>query len=59
VREQAIAVRESRRRLLSVGDAERQALETRLQAGPVGRLQRAIRVRIAFPQGNSVHALMI
>jgi signal transduction histidine kinase len=41
VREQAIAVRESRRRLLSVGDAERQALETRLQAGPVGRLQRA------------------
>ena len=40
VREQAIAVRESRRRLLSVGDAERKALETRLRAGPVGRLQR-------------------
>jgi hypothetical protein len=40
VREQAIAVRESRRRLLSIGDAERQALETRLRAGPVGRLQR-------------------
>lgn len=41
VREQAIAVRESRRRLLSAGDAERKALETRLRAGPVGQLQRA------------------
>jgi hypothetical protein len=41
VREQANAVRESRRRLLAAGDAERQALETRLLAGPVGRLQRA------------------
>ena len=40
VRQQADAVRESRRRLLAVADAERQALETRLRAGPVGRLRR-------------------
>jgi hypothetical protein len=40
VRQQAIAVRESRRRLLIAADAERQALESRLRAGPVGRLQR-------------------
>jgi signal transduction histidine kinase len=40
VRLQASAVRESRRRLLAVADAERQALETRLQAGPAGRLRR-------------------
>ena len=39
VRQQAGAVRESRRRLLAVADAERQALETRLRAGPVGRLR--------------------
>jgi hypothetical protein len=39
VRQQASAVTESRQRLLAVADAERQALETRLQAGPVGRLQ--------------------
>jgi hypothetical protein len=39
VRQQAIAVRESRRRLLTVADAERQALEARLRVGPVGRLQ--------------------
>jgi signal transduction histidine kinase len=38
VRQQAIAVRESRRRLLTVADAERQALEARLRAGPAGRL---------------------
>ena len=36
VRQQADAVRESRRRLLAVADAERQALETRLRAGPAG-----------------------
>jgi len=40
VRQQAEAVRESRRRLLAVADAERQALETRLRAGPVARLRR-------------------
>ena len=40
VRQQADTVRESRRRLLAVADAERQALETRLRAGPVGRLRR-------------------
>jgi signal transduction histidine kinase len=40
VRQQASAVRESRRRLLAVADAERQALETRLRVGPAGRLQR-------------------
>ena len=40
VRQQANAVRESRRRLLAVADAERQALETRLRAGPVARLRR-------------------
>ena len=40
VRLQASAVRESRRRLLAVADAERKALEARLQAGPVGRLRR-------------------
>ena len=40
VRQQADAVRESRRRLLAVADAERQALETRLRADPVGRLRR-------------------
>jgi hypothetical protein len=40
VRQQAIAVRESRRRLLTVADSERRALEARLRAGPVGRLQR-------------------
>jgi len=39
VRQQASAVRESRRRLLAVADAERQVLETRLRAGPVGRLE--------------------
>lgn len=39
VRQQASAVRESRQRLLAVADAERQALETRLRAGPVGRLR--------------------
>ena len=41
IRRQASAVRESRRRLLAVADAERQALEARLQASPVGRLRRA------------------
>jgi hypothetical protein len=40
VRQQAAAVRESRRRLLTVADAERRALEARLRAGPAGRLQR-------------------
>jgi hypothetical protein len=39
VRQQASAVRESRRRLLTVADVERQALETRLRVGPAGRLQ--------------------
>ncbi len=39
VRQQADAVRESRRRLLAVADAERQALETRLRVGPVDRLR--------------------
>jgi signal transduction histidine kinase len=39
VRQQAIAVRESRRWLLTVADTERQDLEARLRAGPVGRLQ--------------------
>jgi len=39
VRQQVAAVRESRRRLLAVADAERQALETRLRAGPVARLR--------------------
>jgi hypothetical protein len=39
VRQQASAVRQSRQRLLAVADAERQVLETRLRAGPVGRLQ--------------------
>jgi signal transduction histidine kinase len=38
--QQAAAVRESRRRLLTAGDAERRALEARLRAGPAGRLQR-------------------
>ncbi len=40
VRQQAAVVRESRRRLLTAGDAERRALEARLRAGPAGRLQR-------------------
>jgi signal transduction histidine kinase len=40
VRQHAAAVRESRRRLLTVADAERRALEARLRAGPAGRLQR-------------------
>jgi hypothetical protein len=39
-RQQAIAVQLSRRRLLTAADAERQALESRLRAGPVRRLQR-------------------
>jgi signal transduction histidine kinase len=39
VREQGTAVRDSRRRLLSAGDSERQALETRLRGGPVDQLQ--------------------
>ena len=43
VRQQAAAVRQSRRRLLVVADAERQVLETRLRAGPVGRLERVDR----------------
>jgi signal transduction histidine kinase len=40
VRQQAAAVRESRRRLLTVADDERRTLEARLRAGPAGRLQR-------------------
>jgi hypothetical protein len=39
VREQAEAVRESRRRLLTVADEERQALAARLRAGPGEHLQ--------------------
>ena len=39
VRQQAAAVRESRRRLLTVADGERRTLEARLRAGPVGRLR--------------------
>jgi signal transduction histidine kinase len=40
VREHSRAVRSSRRRLLTAGDAERRALEAQLRAGPAGRLQR-------------------
>jgi hypothetical protein len=43
VRQQASAVSESRRRLLAAADAERQVLETRLRAGPVGRLEHVSR----------------
>ena len=39
VREQAEAVRESRKRLLTVADEERQALAARLRAGPGEHLQ--------------------
>ena len=39
VREQAEAVRESRKRLLAVADEERQALAARLRAGPGKQLQ--------------------
>ena len=39
VREQAEAVRESRKRLLAVADEERQALAARLRAGPGEQLQ--------------------
>ena len=39
VREQAAAVRESRRRLLAVADEERQALAARLRAGPGEQLR--------------------
>jgi signal transduction histidine kinase len=39
VREQAEAVRESRKRLLTVADEERQALAARLRAGPGEQLQ--------------------
>jgi signal transduction histidine kinase len=44
VREQAEAVRESRRRLLTVADEERQALAARLRAGPGEQLQKAGRL---------------
>jgi signal transduction histidine kinase len=40
VREQAEAVRESRKRLLTVADEERQALAARLRAGPGEHLQK-------------------
>jgi hypothetical protein len=40
VREQAEAVRESRKRLLTVADEERQALAARLRAGPGDQLQK-------------------
>jgi signal transduction histidine kinase len=40
VREQAEAVRESRKRLLTVADEERQALAARLRAGPGEQLQK-------------------
>ena len=39
VREQAEAVRESRKRLLAVADEERQSLAARLRAGPGQQLQ--------------------
>jgi signal transduction histidine kinase len=39
VREQAVAVRESRKRLLAVADEERHALAARLRAGPGEQLQ--------------------
>jgi hypothetical protein len=39
-RHRASAVRQSRRRLLAVADTERQVLEARLRAGPVGQLRR-------------------
>jgi hypothetical protein len=48
VRQQAIAVRETRRRLLMVADAERRALEARLRAGPVGRLQQVSEILAGF-----------
>ena len=40
MREQAEAVRESRKRLLTVADEERQALAARLRAGPGEQLQK-------------------
>jgi signal transduction histidine kinase len=44
VQTQAADVRASRRRLLTVGDAERQALERRLSEGPLARLRRVDRL---------------
>jgi hypothetical protein len=55
-RQQAIAVRESRRRLLTAADAERQALESRLRAGPVGRLQRVDEALAGLDGQTAAHA---
>jgi len=54
VREQAEAVRESRRRLLAVADEERQALAARLRAGPGEQLQAVDRL-LAGLDGESAY----
>jgi nitrate/nitrite-specific signal transduction histidine kinase len=56
VREHARAVRSSRRRLLTVGDAERRALEAQLRAGPAGRLQRVdqLLAKVADEHANEI-----
>jgi signal transduction histidine kinase len=56
VREHARAVRSSRRRLLTVGDAERRALEAQLRAGPAGRLQRVdqLLAKVADENANEI-----
>jgi signal transduction histidine kinase len=54
VREQAEAVRESRKRLLAVADEERQALAARLRAGPGEHLQTVDRL-LAELDGESAY----
>jgi len=56
VREHARAVRSSRRRLLTVGDAERRTLEAQLRAGPAGRLQRVdqLLAKVADENANEI-----
>jgi signal transduction histidine kinase len=56
VREHARAVRSSRRRLLTVGDAERRALEAQLRAGPAGRLHRVdqLLAEVADEKANEI-----
>jgi signal transduction histidine kinase len=53
VREQAEAVRESRKRLLAVADEERQALAARLRAGPGDHLRRVDQL-LAGLEGEAV-----
>jgi signal transduction histidine kinase len=53
VREQAEAVRESRKRLLAVADEERQALAARLRAGPGEQLQRVDQLLAGLDGGSS------